>query len=756
MTIKFSDIKISHKLIGSYAAIILLVAVMALFSIVAMFSVTSLFNDYRTTARSSLLLGDLTQYLTEARGNMFQYRILPSEDTLTAVKNDFIKLKEKKEFIGEIIITEESKQKLLDAQKKSEDLEALFQTVVDADNSIRDSIRKIESIGTETRLTLSNMLADAYTGTQNDVVYSAALTQQSLMLARYYGHLYLLYNQDKHADRTLKELNDAMTTAKQLLRQVATQQERAASQKIVDNLELYLNSFQYINTVTVEQNEKYAAIDTLGENIFKTYAEMLALNQDTQNSLGQEVTDTLQNSKIMTIVKSLVIVILSVIVALFMARMIVSALSNVTSVMSRLREGDFTVKITGTDRGDEVGDMSRAIEQFKQDAEQSFLLKQMVDDMPTNVMTVDVRDGYKVNYLNNAAMATLSKLEEHLSVKANEILGTSNTIFDSDPEHQNKMLSNPDNMPHRSKVQIGPEKMALLVSAIRDKQDQYVGAMLTWEIITAKEAMGEDVGNVVSVVTSAVTELEATAQSMSSMAQQTQSQSTAVAAAAEEASTNVSTVASSAEELNASIAEISQQMQEASRLAQSSQEQAMATNATVGTLKEAADKIGEVVNLINDIAEQTNLLALNATIEAARAGDAGKGFAVVANEVKALANETAKATEDINRQIQNIQGVTKDAVLSISSISESVTKLSDVATSVASAVEEQNSATQEIARSVEQAALGTREVTEKITDVSAAAQETGNSSTQVLETAKELATQANSLQEKMKKFLQDD
>ncbi len=748
----FNDIKMSHKLIGSYAAIILLVLCLSVFSFFSMLKLGNVFSEYRGTARESLLLADMSQYLGDARRNVFKFRLMPTEENRDAVTNSIAKLIETEQGIDEIVVDQEHKEKLYSLKSQVSEYQNNFQSAIEYQAQRDRLVATMDKVGPATRKKITQIMETAYRDNDPIAAYYAGIVQQHLLLGRYYGRDFLLRNQEKDAERALSEINQALAQMDEMVAELQNPTRRQLASQVVDGLNLYKNTFrQVIDTIT-SRNTHYAAMDRLGPVILNAYVGLFEDNETKQNTLGPVAASTITSVKTSTVAAGIIIPILAVIVALFMARLIVGALSNVTNIMNRLRQGDFTVEVTGTERGDEIGDMAKSIAQLKDDAEKSFLLKQMVDDMPTNVMTVDVRDNLKVNYINNTSINTLSTLEDHLPVKATEILGQSIDIFHKDPEHQRRMLANPDNLPHRAKIQVGPEKMALLISAIRDKQDNYVGAMLTWDIITAKEAITEDVTNVVSVVTSAVTELEATAQSMSSMAQQTQSQSTAVAAAAEEASTNVSTVASSAEELNASITEISQQMQEASRLAQSSQEQATSTNATVGSLKEAADKIGAVVNLINDIAEQTNLLALNATIEAARAGDAGKGFAVVANEVKALANETAKATEDINKQIQHMQSVTGDAVTSISGISESVNKLSDVATSVASAVEEQNSATQEIARSVEQAAIGTREVTEKITSVSDAADETGNSSKQVLETAQELATQANSLQEKMQKF----
>ena len=261
------------------------------------------------------------------------------------------------------------------------------------------------------------------------------------------------------------------------------------------------------------------------------------------------------------------------------------------------------------------------------------------------------------------------------------------------------------------------------------------------------------VKGVVDTVASASTEMQATAQSMAETADKATRQAGAAAAGVEQASANVQTVASAAEELSASIKEIAQQVDKATDTSQEAVETTRRTNATVKTLADGAQKIGEVVNLINDIASQTNLLALNATIEAARAGDAGKGFAVVASEVKALASQTAKATEEIASQISSMQTVTEDTVTAIEEIREVIGKMGEIATTIASAVEEQGAATQEIARNAQEAAKDTTDVSGNVSGVTEAAAEAGTASAQMLQAAGGLSEQSELLRAEVDKFL---
>ena len=258
---------------------------------------------------------------------------------------------------------------------------------------------------------------------------------------------------------------------------------------------------------------------------------------------------------------------------------------------------------------------------------------------------------------------------------------------------------------------------------------------------------------VVNSVASQSTEMQSAAQGMTHTAELATQQATAVAASVEEASANVQTVASSAEELSASVREIGQQVEHSSKIASQAVIDADKTNATVEGLAKTAQRIGDVVQLIETIAGQTNLLALNATIEAARAGDAGKGFAVVASEVKSLANQTAKATEDISQQVTHIQVSTKEAVTAIEAITETIGEVSRIATAIASAVEEQGAATQEIARNIHEAATGTRQVSTSMVSVSDGAQQTGTAATQVLGAAGELSRQSEQLSSDVRQFI---
>jgi methyl-accepting chemotaxis protein len=371
-------------------------------------------------------------------------------------------------------------------------------------------------------------------------------------------------------------------------------------------------------------------------------------------------------------------------------------------------------------------------------------IQSMMDHCPINVIFAD-RD-LKIKYLNQTSLETLRSLEAHLPVKADRIQGQSIAIFHQSPEEQRRLLADPKNLPFRAVIPIGNEMIDTLYTAIHSAGGAYLGAMVTWKVVTQKIGTERKVRETSRILAASSEEMKGISQAMSSNATETAAQASAVSAAAEQVSMNIQTVATGAQEMTAGNREISKNASEAARVATAAVKAADSTNLTITKLNESSAEIGKVIKVITSIAQQTNLLALNATIEAARAGEAGKGFAVVANEVKELARETAKATEEISQKIEAIQTDTKSAIKAIGEIGAIINQINDIQNTIASSVEEQTATANEISRNVADAARGSTEIARNITGVAQAAASTNKGALDCEKSAVELATVAEDLQ----------
>jgi methyl-accepting chemotaxis protein len=376
----------------------------------------------------------------------------------------------------------------------------------------------------------------------------------------------------------------------------------------------------------------------------------------------------------------------------------------------------------------------------------------MVDNVPVGVAWSDPQRDFAITYINQAGKAMLPPRTAAESPPGEKLQDMFSPLAARRAE-----LSDPKRLPIRLQVETGALILDLQVVAISNAAGLYTGAMAVWTDATSRIKLADsfeaNIKVVVEELASATAEMRLRAESMAGTAEEAKRRSVTVAGAATNATANVQTVAAAAEQLSASVAEIGRQVQQSSTTAQEAVAKAHRTDNTVRSLSSAAQQIGQVVGLIQDIASQTNLLALNATIEAARAGEAGRGFAIVASEVKSLAAQTAKATDEIRLQIESIQQVAGQSVQTIQDIGTTIGEISATATAIAAAVEEQGTATAEIASNVAQAAAGTHEVSANIDEVTQAAGEVGAAATQMAGSVGSLSQQSEQLRREVESFL---
>ncbi len=663
-----SNLKIGVRVSGGFAAVLSLLVALAALSYFGLRSTQDAFTSYETISVNTQSTLKIDRDFTALRQNALTYVTNGSE---TALKN-ISELRQSlsadiKDEISRLIIPAVHEKMtevggLMDQFGSNQDV--LIQKKKERDHAFNEMM---VPLATKLQAALSDMINAAMKDGDMATAARAGIAQQALMSMRVASLRYLLTPDQQFADAGNKAA-DALSAALAPLKQTVKSPEQQDRLRIVEETApQYRAAFtaaaaaiQDVDKIFNVTNAKVAA--DIGTRLADLKAKQVASLKQIGDTSKAGISSTITQSIAMSIAATL----LGAFLAWLIGRGITRPVAGMTKAMTVLAGGDTSVEIPSRDNKDEIGDMAKAVQVFKD------------------------------------SMIETGRLR-------------------AEQEQQKK----------------------------RAEQERRKGMM---DLADKFEAT---VGGVVKTVSAASTELQATAQALAATAEETSRQSTAVAAASEQATTNVQTVSSATEELSSSIKEITQQVGESTRAAGDSARQATETNTRVLRLKESVQKIDAVVNLINDIASQTNLLALNATIEAARAGEAGKGFAVVASEVKALATQTAKATEDIAAQIREIQEETDQSVQSIGAITQTIGQVNAIATSIAAAVEQQGAATQEIARSVAQAAQGTSEVSSNIVSVNEASKQTGAAATQMLSAAQELSLNGETLKTQVENFLKE-
>jgi len=602
-------------------------------------------------------------------------------------------------------------QEILAAQKA---YDAAADKVIDA-NLRKENLSKSQMNvhGAKSRELVAVLAGDAVGEKDFESAADAGQVLDAMLTARVYAIRYLAGGDDEDRKNAVERTESYIKSLDQLPGQLKTPKQKtqaaeakAAAVRYFEAFKAAIDAATEANTVTAKELSPAGA--RLGKAVDSLRDNQVAWLQKSAEDRVAELSKTSTSSTIISVLA----VVAGLVCAFLIARGITKPVAAMTGAMGRLANKDWSTDVPALDRGDEIGQMARAVQLFKDGGIENERLQKEAEEARLRQQQQDEEQ----RRLKDEA----TKAEERRQREAEEA----------------KRKADEDRRLEQDRLKVEAEAQRKV--EMQKLADQFEASVKV----------------VVQTVSSSASEMQSSSTSMSSTAEETSRQATAVAAASEEASANVQTVASASEELSSTIQEITRQVAESTRMARSAVDQAKATGETVDGLAQAAAKIGDVVKLITDIASQTNLLALNATIEAARAGEAGKGFAVVASEVKSLANQTAKATDEIAQQIQSVQNATGEAVTAIQGIGKTIEQVSEIATTIASAMEQQGAATKEISRNVQQAAAGTQEVSKNIVSVTQASGEVGSAATQMNGAASELARQAETLSTEVDRFIQ--
>jgi methyl-accepting chemotaxis protein len=662
-----SRLKIGARVYAGFALVLLLAAALGAVGVMSLQKAGTLFHDYEVISDNTVGSVSVDRSFAGLRRQVVAYTTTGNEEALKAAREYAGSLPKEITQLTALLTIPDRKTRMESIGAEVSKYIAGFERAVTLYQDQQKAINERMNVaGLKARQDVTEVTTSAMADGDFEAAAIAGQVQEALMLARLNANRFIQHPDQKEVSAFRERYDVLRKAGTALADRLRNPERRRKAAEAVTLGSRYAEAFTEVVDKTFALN-KLVNTDMRGiaDNASKQLTEFAGAQRETLAKVDADSKASMSQATTMLIALAVGAVVLGFLIAFLIARGIVRPVSGLTGGMKDLAGGNFDVVLPGLERGDEVGEMARAVETFK-------------------------------------VLATEKAKREAEEKQAEEAR-----------------------------------------AAAQRKADMHKLA----------DEFQQAVGNIVDTVSAASTELEAAAGTLTKTAEVTQELSGAVAAASEQASANVQSVASATEEMTSSVHEISRQVQESARIASDAVKQAQRTDARINELSVAAGRIGDVVKLITAIAEQTNLLALNATIEAARAGEAGRGFAVVASEVKQLASQTAKATDEISTQIAGMQSATQESVAAIKEIGGTIGRISEIASTIAAAVEEQGAATQEIARNVGEAAKGTQQVAGNITDVNRGAGETGSASAQVLSSAQSLSHESNHLKAEVDRFL---
>ncbi|MEM8551760.1 MAG: methyl-accepting chemotaxis protein [Pseudomonadota bacterium] len=573
--------------------------------------------------------------------------------------------------------------------------------------------------------------------------------QEDLLEASIHSLRYQADGLAEDAEGVLSNLLE-VTEQDSRVREIESIELRQVFRTLLDNVEMYKNGFNNI-LQTVEAvgasapqlQELFARQRELSVEMQNSADQLFAMSTEAVNSERKLFDEHVQSTYMLIAAFSSFAIVFGVFCALFLIRATVTPINALTNRLVQLSRADTAFNIREGAQVGELGKMWEATRDLRVTAINAFTRSQMIDQLPIPIITANPHNDFKMDYMNEAAKEELAKIDEYLPCRVSEMIGRSIDIFHEKPAHQRAILSDPRRLPWRARICVGgKEYLNLNVVPIYDPAGAYVSCMLAWEIVTQTvgkvEVFEKSVKATAQTLSSDVTDMVERIQGIVSAASRTKTGLTTGAAAMGQASENVQLVATAAEELTSSISEIASQLSNSSRKASEANAETAQVAQKAKELSQASKRIGEVAGTISDIAEKTNLLALNATIEAASAGKAGRAFAVVAQEVKSLAEQTSRATEEVKKRTGSVLALIDTVSSGAAEVAEAIKTITEVFTAIASAAEEQQAATREISQNAHEAATGVQQATSSMTDAASLSADN-------LTSAEELSQRANSV-----------